>query len=98
MEEENINLCRQIDEYVGEEKSQEVLDPRMSSMDIQWLKCEAKLVISLESMSEDSDEIAGQVEVNSIGDDDNDMVITSPGGGGKEEVVDRTVVDGVVTV
>ena len=49
-------------------------------------------------MSEGSDEIVGQVEVNSMGDDDNDMVITSPGGGGKDEVVDRTVVDGVMMV
>ena len=87
-----------MEEYVGEERSQEVLEPKMSSMDIQWLKCEAKFVISLESMSEGSDEIVGQVEVNSIGDDDKDMVITLTGGGGKDEVVDRTVVDGVMMV
>ena len=49
-------------------------------------------------MSEGSDEIVGQVEVNSIGDDDKDMVITLTGGGGKDEVVDRTVVDGVMMV
>ena len=61
-------------------------------MEIQWLKCDAKLLMSLESISSVSVVMVGEVEVNSNGEDDNEMLNGWPGGGGKETVLDEAAV------